>query len=58
MHAERDVGSRRREAGRTPNQEVDAVFRTIAEVFSSVGHAVGTVVSAPFRLVARLFGGG
>jgi hypothetical protein len=37
---------------------VRAVFRTIAEVFSAVGHAVGTVVSAPFRLVARLFGGG
>ncbi|MDI5962561.1 LPFR motif small protein [Streptomyces sp. SL13] len=34
------------------------MFRTIAEVLSSVGNAVGTVVSAPFRLVARLFGGG
>ncbi|MDI5965379.1 LPFR motif small protein [Streptomyces sp. SL13] len=34
------------------------MFRTISEVFSSVGHAVATVVSAPFRLIARLFGGG
>ncbi len=34
------------------------MFHTIAEVFSAVGHAIATVVSAPFRLIARLFGGG
>ncbi len=34
------------------------MFGTIADVFGSVGHAVATVVAAPFRLVARLFGGG
>jgi hypothetical protein len=33
------------------------MFRTIGEVFAAVGHAVATVVSAPFRLISRLFGG-
>jgi hypothetical protein len=33
------------------------MFQTIAEVFGSVGHAIATVVAAPFRLIARLFGG-
>ena len=33
------------------------MFQTIADVLGSVGHALGTAVAAPFRLVARLFGG-
>ncbi|MDF3289533.1 LPFR motif small protein [Streptomyces silvisoli] len=33
------------------------MFQTIAEVPGSIGHAVATAVAAPFRLVARLFGG-
>ncbi|WP_277816923.1 LPFR motif small protein [Streptomyces caatingaensis] len=32
--------------------------QTIGDVLGAVGHAVATVVAAPFRLVARLFGGG
>ncbi|WP_283843810.1 LPFR motif small protein [Kitasatospora humi] len=34
------------------------MFGVIADVFRSVGNAIATVVSAPFRLLARLFGGG
>ncbi|MFD9497826.1 LPFR motif small protein [Streptomyces sp. NPDC060035] len=33
------------------------MFRTIADALRTVGSAVATVVSLPFRLVARLFGG-
>ena len=32
-------------------------MRTIADVFRTIGSAVGTVVTLPFRLVAKLFGG-
>ncbi|WP_329454192.1 LPFR motif small protein [Streptomyces sp. NBC_01497] len=33
------------------------MFTAIADVFRTVGSAVATVVTLPFRLVARLFGG-
>ncbi|WP_264086268.1 LPFR motif small protein [Streptomyces marincola] len=33
------------------------MLRAIADIFRAVGGAVATVVSLPFRLVARLFGG-
>ncbi|MDH6144728.1 hypothetical protein P3T35_006777 [Kitasatospora sp. GP30] len=34
------------------------MFQTIADVFRAVGNAIATVVAAPFKLIARLFGGG
>ncbi|MCQ4083669.1 LPFR motif small protein [Streptomyces sp. RB6PN25] len=34
------------------------MFQAIADVLRAIGGALATVVSAPFRLVARLFGGG
>jgi len=33
------------------------MLSAIADVFRSVGSAVATVVTLPFRLVGRLFGG-
>ncbi|WP_256105587.1 MULTISPECIES: LPFR motif small protein [Streptomyces] len=33
-------------------------MRTIADFFRMIGSAVATVVTLPFRLLARLFGGG
>jgi hypothetical protein len=33
------------------------VFRAIANALSTVGSAVATVVTLPFRLLASLFGG-
>ncbi|GAA3867919.1 MULTISPECIES: LPFR motif small protein [Streptomyces] len=33
------------------------MFRAIADVFRMVGGALATLVSLPFRAVARLFGG-
>lgn len=33
------------------------MLTAIADVFRTVGGAVATVVTLPFRLVARLFGG-
>ncbi|MET7366616.1 LPFR motif small protein [Streptomyces sp. NPDC005566] len=33
------------------------MMRTIADVFRTIGSAVGTVVTLPFRLVAKVFGG-
>jgi len=33
------------------------VLKAIADVISSIGSAVATVVTLPFRAVARLFGG-
>ncbi|WP_258534706.1 LPFR motif small protein [Streptomyces sp. PT12] len=33
------------------------MLRALADVFRATGGAVATVVTLPFRLVARLFGG-
>jgi hypothetical protein len=33
------------------------VFRAIADVLRQIGGAIATVVTLPFRAVARLFGG-
>jgi hypothetical protein len=33
------------------------MFRSIADVFRMIGGAIATVVTLPFRLLARLFGG-
>ncbi|WP_281174496.1 LPFR motif small protein [Embleya scabrispora] len=33
------------------------MFKAIADVLRSVGSAIATVVTLPFRAVARLFGG-
>ncbi|MEV6131011.1 LPFR motif small protein [Streptomyces violaceusniger] len=33
------------------------MLRALADVFRSVGGAIATVVTLPFRAVARLFGG-
>ncbi|WP_265736872.1 LPFR motif small protein [Phaeacidiphilus oryzae] len=33
------------------------MFTAIADILRSIGHAVAVVVTLPFRLVARLFGG-
>jgi hypothetical protein len=33
------------------------VFRAIADVLRQIGGAVATVVTLPFRALARLFGG-
>ncbi|MEU1438611.1 LPFR motif small protein [Streptomyces sp. NPDC005775] len=33
------------------------MLQAIADVFRSIGSAVATVVSLPFRAVGRLFGG-
>jgi hypothetical protein len=33
------------------------VFKAIADVLKSIGGAIATVVTLPFRAVARLFGG-
>ncbi|MER5631873.1 LPFR motif small protein [Streptomyces nitrosporeus] len=33
------------------------MMRTIADAFRMIGSAVGTVVTLPFRLLGRLFGG-
>lgn len=33
------------------------MFRAIADVLRQIGGAVATVVTLPFRAVARLFGG-
>ena len=36
----------------------DFMFRAIADVLRSIGRAIATVVTLPFRALARLFGGG
>lgn len=33
------------------------MFKAIADVLRAIGGAIATVVTLPFRLVARLFGG-
>ncbi|MDT0408505.1 MULTISPECIES: LPFR motif small protein [unclassified Streptomyces] len=33
------------------------MFRAIADVLRQIGSAIATVVTLPFRAVARLFGG-
>ncbi|WP_333767145.1 LPFR motif small protein [Streptomyces sp. IBSBF 2435] len=33
------------------------MFKAVADVLRSIGGAIATVVSLPFRAVARLFGG-
>jgi hypothetical protein len=33
------------------------VFRPIADALRTIGSAIATVVTLPFRLLARLFGG-
>ncbi|WP_267878252.1 LPFR motif small protein [Streptomyces sp. VRA16 Mangrove soil] len=33
------------------------MFKAVADVIRSIGGAVATVVTLPFRAVARLFGG-
>ncbi|MGQ4514306.1 LPFR motif small protein [Streptomyces sp. 8L] len=33
------------------------MFKAIADILRATGSAVATVVTLPFRLVARLFGG-
>lgn len=33
------------------------MFRALADVFRTIGGAVATVVTLPFRVVAKLFGG-
>ncbi|MEU8139304.1 LPFR motif small protein [Streptodolium elevatio] len=33
------------------------MFRAIGDVFRKIGGAIATVVTLPFRAVARLFGG-
>lgn len=47
-----------RVAGPRGEAQAGTMLQTIADVFSSVGKAIATVVSAPFKLIARLFGGG
>jgi hypothetical protein len=34
-----------------------SMFRAIADVLRSIGGAIATVVTLPFRALARLFGG-
>ncbi len=34
-----------------------SVFRAIADVLRQIGAAIATVVTLPFRALARLFGG-
>ncbi|MCQ4205579.1 hypothetical protein M4J07_000053 [Streptomyces longispororuber] len=38
-------------------KKVTYMFKAIADVIRSIGGAVATVVTLPFRAVARLFGG-
>ncbi|WP_281373555.1 LPFR motif small protein [Streptomyces physcomitrii] len=33
------------------------MLKAIADVFRTIGGAIATVVTLPFRIVARLFGG-
>lgn len=33
------------------------MFRALADIVRAIGGAIATVVTLPFRLVARLFGG-
>lgn len=33
------------------------MFRAIADVLRTIGGAIATIITLPFRLVARLFGG-
>ncbi|WP_431040730.1 LPFR motif small protein [Streptomyces sp. P1-3] len=33
------------------------MFSAIADVLRAIGHAIATVVTLPFRVLARLFGG-
>jgi hypothetical protein len=33
------------------------VFKAIADVLGKIGNAIATVVTLPFRALARLFGG-
>jgi hypothetical protein len=50
------LGTRSRHPPKTYLLE-DSVFRAIADVLRSVGGAIATVVTLPFRALARLFGG-
>ncbi|WP_268932977.1 LPFR motif small protein [Streptomyces albidus (ex Kaewkla and Franco 2022)] len=33
------------------------MFKAIADILRTIGGAIATIVTLPFRLVARLFGG-
>jgi Na+/melibiose symporter-like transporter len=44
-------------SGITGNQEERIMLKAIADVLRSIGGAIATVVTLPFRAVARLFGG-
>jgi hypothetical protein len=50
------LGTRSRHPPKTYLLE-DPMFRAIADVLRSVGGAIATVVTLPFRALARLFGG-
>ena len=43
--------------GRPGDERGDTVFRAIADVLRQIGGAIATVVTLPFRALARLFGG-
>lgn len=45
--------------GRRPDdrQQEAPVFRAIADVLRSIGSTIASVVTLPFRALARLFGG-
>ncbi|CAL9373220.1 hypothetical protein SUDANB126_00920 [Streptomyces sp. enrichment culture] len=43
--------------GRETKRKGKHVFRAIADVLRQIGGAVATVVTLPFRALARLFGG-
>ncbi|CAM5575353.1 hypothetical protein SGLAM104S_09931 [Streptomyces glaucescens] len=52
----RTFDSERFEATRSDEGEIH-VFRAIADVLRQIGGAIATVVTLPFRALARLFGG-
>jgi hypothetical protein len=53
----RSRGTRTVPAGRPGEDKEALVFRAIADVLRQIGGALATVVTLPFRAVARLFGG-
>jgi len=42
---------------RSGDERGDIMFRAIADVLRQIGSAIATVVTLPFRALARLFGG-
>lgn len=48
---------RRPAVNRVGPQGDSTMFKAIADVLGKIGSAIATVVSLPFRAVARLFGG-